>query len=213
MPYIYSDAWQVTSKHGTLMRPLVMDWREDVDAQNTGDEYLFGPAILVAPVTTQGSTSRTVYLPQATWYDFWTGEKQDGGKRIQADAPLEKLPLFVRAGSIVPMGPAMEWSTEKPADPIEVRVYPGADGDFTLYEDENDGYAYQKGAHATIGLHWDDGAKTLTIGAREGSFSGMLKERTFRVVVVGSGHGVGIGESEKAEATVSYKGEKAEVKP
>jgi len=213
MPYIYSDAWQVTSKHGTLMRPLVMDWREDVEAQNTGDEYLFGPAILVAPVTTQGATSRTVYLPQTTWYDFRTGEKVDGGRHMQADAPLEKLPLFVRAGSIVPMGPPMEWSTEKPADPIELRVYPGADGDFTMYEDENDGYAYQKGAHATIALHWDEGAKTLTIGARQGSFPGMLKERTFRVVVVGSGHGVGIGETEKAEAEVSYKGEKAEVKP
>jgi len=98
------------------------------EAQNTGDEYLFGPAILVSPVTTEGATSRTVYLPQATWYDFWTGDKQEGGKRIQADAPLEKMPLFVRAGSIIPMGPAMEWTTEKPADPIEVRVYPGRMG-------------------------------------------------------------------------------------
>ncbi|MGA2167238.1 MAG: TIM-barrel domain-containing protein [Terracidiphilus sp.] len=212
MPYIYSEAWQVTSRHGTLMRPLVMDWREDVEAQNTGDEYLFGPAILVSPVTTEGATSRTVYLPQATWYDFWTGEKQEGGKRIQADAPLEKLPLFVRAGSIVPMGPAMEWTTEKPADPIELRIYPGADGDFTLYEDENDSYRYEKGAHATIALHWDDGAKTLTVGAREGSFKGMLAERTFRVVLVGKEHGVGIEESEAAEATVSYKGEKTAVK-
>jgi alpha-D-xyloside xylohydrolase len=216
MPYIYSEAWQVTSHHGTLMRPLVMDWREDVEAQNTGDEYLFGPAILVSPVTTEGATSRTVYLPQATWYDFWTGEKVEGGKRgirITADAPLEKLPLFVRAGSIVPMGPAMEWTTEKPADPIELRVYPGADGDFTLYEDENDSYRYQKGAHATIALHWDDRAKTLTVGAREGSFKGMLAERTFRVVLVGKEHGVGIEESEAAEATVSYKGEKTAVKP
>ena len=208
MPYIYSQAWQVTSNHGTLMRPLVMDWRNDVQAQNTGDEYMFGPAILVSPVYTEGATSRTVYLPKATWYDFWTGQKQEGGTRIQADAPLSKLPLFVRAGSIIPMGPAMEWTTEKPADPIELRVYPGADGDFTLYEDENDGYAYEKGAHATIPLHWDDAAKTLTIGAREGSFPGMLAERTFRVVLVSASHGVGIGESASAEATVSYKGEK-----
>ena len=100
----------------------------------------------------------------------------EGGARIEADAPLSKLPLFVRAGSIVPMGPAMEWTTEKPADPLEVRVYPGADGDFTLYEDENDGYNYTKGAHATIALHWDDAAKTLAVGAREGSFPGMLNE-------------------------------------
>jgi len=213
MPYIYSEAWQVTNNHGTLMRPLVMDWREDVEAQNTGDEYLFGLAILVSPVYTQGVSSRTVYLPKATWYDFWTGEKVEGGKRIQADAPLEKLPLFVRAGSIVPMGPKMEWATEKPADPIELRIYGGADGDFNFYEDENDSYRYEKGAHATIALHWDDGAKTLTIGAREGSFPGMLAQHTFRLVVVGKGHGVGIQESEAAEATVVYKGEKMAVRP
>jgi alpha-D-xyloside xylohydrolase len=212
MPYIYSEAWQVTSAHGTLMRPLVMDWRNDVEAQNTGDEYLFGPAILVSPVTTQGATSRTVYLPQAGWYDFWTGEKVEGGRHIQADAPLSKLPLYVRAGSIVPLGPAMEWTTEKPADPIELRIYPGADGDFTLYEDENDNYNYAKGAHATIALHWDDGAKTLTVGSREGSFPGMLAERRFRVVVVAKGHGVGIGESGTAEATVVYKGGKLVVR-
>ena len=210
LPYIYSEAWQVTSNHGTLMRPLVMDWHDDVEAQNTGDEYLFGPAILVSPVTTQGATSRSVYLPKTTWYDFWTGKREDGGKRIEADAPLEKLPLYVRAGSIIPMGPTMEWSTEKPADPIEIRVYPGADGDFTLYEDENDNYDYAKGQHATIQLHWDDAAKTLTIGARQGSFPGMLKQHTFNVVVVGEGRGVGFGSDQGK--TVVYKGERVVVK-
>jgi alpha-D-xyloside xylohydrolase len=213
MPYIYSQAWQVTSHHGTLMRPLVMDWRDDVDAQNTGDEYLFGPAILVSPVYTQGATTRNVYLPKAIWYDFWTGDKVEGGKRIEADAPLNKLPLFVRAGSIVPMGPAMEWSTEKPADPIELRIYPGADGDFVFYEDENDNYNYQKGAHATIALHWDDAARTLTVGAIEGSFPGMLAEHTFHVVLVGKGRGAGIGESASAGKNVIYKGAKVVVQP
>jgi alpha-D-xyloside xylohydrolase len=208
LPYIYSQAWQVTNHHGTLMRPLVMDWRDDVEAQNTGDEYLFGPAILVSPVTTQGATSRPVYLPKAIWYDFWTGERLEGGRRIQADAPLERLPLFVRAGSIVPMGPRMEWSTEKPADPIELRIYPGADGDFTLYEDENDGYNYSKGAHATMALHWDDGAKSLTLGVREGSFPGMLTKHTFKIVLVGKGHGTGSGESGTAEKTLVYDGSK-----
>jgi alpha-D-xyloside xylohydrolase len=212
MPYIYSEAWQVTSRHGTLMRPLVMDWRTDVEAQNTGDEYLFGPALLVSPVYTEGATTRTVYLPKATWYDFWTGEKTEGGKRIEADSPLSKLPLFVRAGSIVPMGPAMEWSTEKPADPLELRVYAGADGNFTLYEDENDGYAYTKGALATIALHWDDAMRTLTADAREGSFPGMLTKRTFRVVVVRAGHGVGIAESAAADKTITYDGEKTAVR-
>jgi alpha-D-xyloside xylohydrolase len=213
LPYIYSEAWQVTSKHGTLMRPLVMDWRNDVEAQNTGDEYLFGPAILVSPVTTQGATSRTVYLPKATWCDFWTGAAIEGGKRIEADAPLAKLPLYVRAGSIIPMGPTMEWSTEKPADPIEIRVYPGADGDFTLYEDENDNYDYAKGKHAIIPLHWDDAAKTLTIGAREGSFPGILEKHTFNVVVVGEGKGVGIGDGTVQAHAVTYEGDRVVVKP
>jgi alpha-D-xyloside xylohydrolase len=213
LPYIYSVAWQVTSKHGTMMRPLVMDWRNDVDAQNTGDEYLFGPAILVSPVTTQGATTRTVYLPKATWYDFWTGAKVEGGKRVEAEAPLAKLPLYVRAGSIVPMGPTMEWSTEKAADPIEIRIYPGADGDFTLYEDENDNYDYAKGQHATIQLHWDDAARTLTLGAREGTFPGMVEKHTFNVIVVGAGKGVGIGDGAAQGRSVSYTGDQAVVKP
>ena len=213
LPYIYSEAWQVTSNHATLMRPLVMDWRTDVVAQNTGDEYLFGPSILVSPVYTQGATSRSVYLPAATWYDFWTGEKIAGGQRITADAPLAKLPLYVRAGSIVPMGPAMEWSTQKPADPIELRIYPGADGDFTLYEDENDNYDYTKGQHATIALHWNDAEHTLTIGARQGSYPGMAPQHTFRVVVVGKDHGTGIGETASANTTATYSGQAITVKP
>ena len=212
LPYIYSQAWQVTSNHGTFMRPLVMDWREDVQAQQTGDEYLFGPAILVSPVTTQGVTSRRVYLPKATWYDFWTGAKAEGGKYVDAEAPLEKLPLFVRAGSIIPMGPTMEWSTQKAADPIEVRIYAGADGDFTLYEDENDNYDYAKGQHATIPLHWNDAARTLTIGARQGSFPGMLQKHTFNVVVVGEQRGVGVKES-AAGRRIEYTGDRVEVKP
>jgi alpha-D-xyloside xylohydrolase len=213
LPYIYSEAWQVTNRHSTLMRPLVMDWRTDVEAQNTGDEYLFGRAILVSPVYTQGATSRTVYLPKSTWYDFWTGDKIEGEKRIEADAPLSKLPLYVRAGAIIPMGPAMEWSTQKPADPVELRIYPGADGDFTLYEDENDGYNYQAGAHSTILLHWDDASRTLTLGSREGSYAGMAPQHTFHIVIAGKDHGVGIGESSKADATVVYKGERIVTKP
>jgi alpha-D-xyloside xylohydrolase len=208
MPYIYSQAWQVTSNHGTLMRPLVMDWRQDVEAQNTGDEYLFGPAILVSPVYTQGATSRSIYLPQSVWYDFWTGEKVDAskaGQRIQADAPLSKLPLYIRAGSIIPMGPKMEWTTEKPADPIELRIYQGANGDFTFYEDQNDGYQYQKGAHATTNIHWDDATKTLTLSQREGTFQGMLPEHTFHVVLVSNNHGAGIEES-TPNKTITYTG-------
>jgi alpha-D-xyloside xylohydrolase len=213
MPYIYSQAWQVTSNHSTLMRPLVMDWREDFEAQNTGDEYLFGPAILVSPVYLQGATTRSVYLPQSLWYDFWTGDKVDAtkaGQRIQADAPLAKLPLYVRAGSIIPMGPKMEWTTEKPSDPIELRIYPGANGDFTLYEDQNDGYQYEKGAHATIPIHWDDAAKTLTLGPREGTFEGMQAGHTFNIVLVNKSHGAGI-EASSPDKTVTYTGARSAV--
>jgi alpha-D-xyloside xylohydrolase len=213
MPYIYSQAWRVTSGRYTLMRPLVMDWRTDTRAQNTGDEFLFGPSILVNPVYIQGATTRSVYLPKATWYDFWTGEKLAGEQTIQAAAPLDKLPLYIRGGSILPLGPTMEWTTEKPEDPIELRVYPGADGDFTLYEDENDNYNYEKGAHATIPMHWDDAAHTLTINAREGSFPGMLARRTFRVVLVARGRGAGISPSSTAAKTVTYAGEKLSVVP
>jgi len=213
MPYIYSEAWRVTNERYTIMRPLVMDWRTDVRAQNTGDEFMFGPSILVNPVDVQGATSRSVYLPKATWYDFWTGERVEGEQTLQSAAPLDKLPLYVRAGSILPLGPAMEWTTEKPEDPIELRVYPGADGDFTLYEDENDNYNYEKGAHATIPMHWNDAAHTLNIGARKGSFPGMLEKRSFRVVVVGRGHGSGIAPSPASEKTVNYTGAGVSLRP
>jgi alpha-D-xyloside xylohydrolase len=206
MPYIYSEAWRVTSQRYTLMRPLVMDWRTDVRAQNTGDQYMFGPSILVNPVYIQGATSRSVYLPKATWYDFWTGEKLDGEQTIQAAAPLEKLPLYIRAGSILPLGPELQWTTEKPEDPIELRIYPGADGDFTLYEDENDNYNYEKGLHATIPIHWDDATRTLTFGARQGTFPGMAQQHTFRLVLVAPNHGVGINAGAEPEKSVIYSG-------
>jgi alpha-D-xyloside xylohydrolase len=182
LPYIYSVAWKTTSEGYTMMRPLVMDFRTDVRAQNVGDQFLFGPAILVNPVTEPDARTRHLYLPKAKWYDFWTGAATEGGQAIDAPTSIDSIPLYVRAGSIVPMGPDLQYSTEKPADPIEVRVYRGADGAFTLYEDENDTYNYEKGVHATIPFLWDEARKTLTIGDRAGQFPGMLATRTFRVV-------------------------------
>jgi alpha-D-xyloside xylohydrolase len=136
-----------------------------------------------------------------------------GGRTIDADAPVERLPLYVRAGSILPLGPEEEWSTEKPADPIELRVYRGADGDFTLYEDENDSYNYEKGAYVTIPLHWDDVKQVLTLGDRKGQFPGMLQSRVFRVVFVGENHGVGISQVEKPDKSVPYSGKQTTVVP
>ena len=206
LPYIYSVAWMTTSQSYTPMRPLVMDFRGDVRAQNIGDQFLFGPAILVNPVTEPGATTRHLYLPKTEWYDFWTGHSTMGGRAVDAEAPLDSLPLLVRAGSIVPMGPDLEYAAEKPADPIELRVYQGADADFTLYEDEGDNYDYEKGAYATIPMHWDDSARSLTIGDRKGQFPGMLASRTFRVVFVGEGHGTGIGQTAQPDKVVEYSG-------
>jgi alpha-D-xyloside xylohydrolase len=211
LPYIYSLGWMTTDQSYTPMRALAMDFRTDVRAQNIGDEYLYGPAILVAPVTEPGATVRHLYLPKARWYDFWTGKAVDGGAAIDTAAPIERMPLFVRAGSIVPMGPDVQWSSEKPADPIELRVYAGADGHFTLYEDENDTYNYEKGAFATIAFAWDDSSHTLTIGERKGRFPGMLEKRTFHVVFVGDGHGNGIDPTTTADKMVEYTGQQVSV--
>jgi alpha-D-xyloside xylohydrolase len=127
--------------------------------------------------------TRRIYLPPARGFDFWSGTSAQGPRTLDAAAaPLERIPLYVRAGSIVPMGPEKQWSTEKPEDPIELRIYAGADGDFTLYEDENDNYNHEGGAFATISLHWDDARQALTLGARQGGFPGMLDGRTFRGV-------------------------------
>jgi alpha-D-xyloside xylohydrolase len=213
LPYIYSLAWKTTSAGYTIMRPLVMDFRTDVRAQNVGDQFMFGPALLVSPVTEPSADSRHVYLPEARWFDFWSGTTLQGGRAIEAPAPIDRLPLYVRAGSILPLGPEMEWSTEKPEDPIELRVYPGADGDFALYEDENDNYNYEKGVYATIALHWDDARRTLTIGGRKGEFPGMLQNRTFHVVVVNEHHGIGVMPEDKPDRVVQYSGKQLAVTP
>jgi alpha-D-xyloside xylohydrolase len=213
LPYIYSTAWRITHEGYTPMRPLVMDFRTDVKAQAIGDQFLYGPALLVSPVTDPGEKSRNLYLPQgADWYDFWTGAKQTGGRFITAEAPLDTIPLFVRAGSIIPMGPDLQYSDEEPADPIEIRVYPGADGDFVLYEDEGDSYRYEKGAFSTIALHWDDTAQALTIGNRAGNFQGMLQNRSFQIVWVGQNNGIGFDVVLHPQKTVRYVGRAITVK-
>ena len=152
--------------------------------------------------------TRSVYVPAgASWIDFWTGEKLEGGRAIIADAPIEKIPLMIRAGSILPMGPFLQYSTEKPADPIELRIYPGADGSFTLYEDESDNYNYEKGVYATIAFHWNNAKRQLTIDARKGDFPGMLRTRTFQIVMVSKSHGVGVDVTANPDKVISYNGE------
>ncbi|HEV2698539.1 MAG TPA: glycoside hydrolase family 31 protein [Terriglobales bacterium] len=206
LPYIYSLAWKTTSESYTPMRPLVMDFRNDLNAQNIGDQFMYGPAFLVNPVTEQAAAQRHVYLPNGKWYDFWTGSTLEGGKFADVAAPLDRMPLYVRAGSIIPMGPEQEYSNQKPADPIELRVYSGADGDFTLYEDEGDTYNYEKGRYATIPIHWKDATHTLTVGERKGSFSGMLQSRTFNVTFTREKRGTGIEPAPAPDKVIQYSG-------
>ena len=212
VPYIYSLAWKVTHDDYTMMRPLVMDWRTDHKVWDIGDEYMFGPAFLVSPVWKEGAQTREVYLPQApVWYDFWTGERVAGSHELEVNAPLAKLPLFMRAGSIVPLGPEVEYAEQKPSDPIEVRIYRGADGSFDLYEDEGDSYRYEQGAYVVIPMHWNEAAGTLTFGERIGTFAGMIKDRKFHIILVGPGHGVGEAVSSDADAVVEYTGKSEEI--
>ncbi len=221
LPYIYSLSAKVTHEGYTIMRSLAFDFRTDPGIVNIPDQYMFGPAFLVNPVTARmysvpNSSSikktRKVYLPgTGDWYDFWTGKVLHGGQTLDAAAPIEKIPLYIKAGSIVPMGPYLQYATEKAADPIEIRIYTGADASFVLYEDENDTYNYEKGSFATIPLQWDDKAKTLTIGTREGSFPGMLNTRTFRVVWVDAKNGTGVEPAAKARE-VAYSGQPVVVK-
>ena len=207
MPYIYSLAWRVASEDDTIQRPLVMDWRTDPRTWNLGDQFMFGPALLVNPVLKAGAEKRSVYLPAAAaWYDFWTGKSLSGSQDIDAEAPLDRMPLFVRAGSILPMGPEIEYAAQDPAGPVEIRVYRGADGKFDLYEDAGDGYDYQKGQHSIIPIRWDDRNAVLTIGAREGTFPGVVEHRAFHVVLVTTGHGVGEAVTSAANAELAYNG-------
>lgn len=207
LPYIYSLAWQVTHHDYTIMRPLVMDWQGDRKVWNIGNEFMFGPAILVSPVTHQGATARYVYLPPSPkWYDFWTGDTLAGGQRFNAPAPLNQIPLYVRAGSILPMGPEVEYAAQKPGAPIDLRIYSGADGHFTLYEDQGDTYNYEKGAYATIPIDWTEATHTLTIGARSGSYPGMPAIRIFNIIFVRANHGVGGAVTTHPDRTVTYSG-------
>ena len=162
MPYIYSLGYNTYKTGAPFMRSLFMDFPNDPNVANIGDEYMFGPAFLVAPVTEQGETVRNVYLPAGSdWYNYWTNERYHGGQIAKVDAPIDIIPLFVRAGSIIPTGSAIE-STAQEQKIAKVRVYPGADADFTLYSDDGTTYAYEKGDFKTTHLRWDDAARKLS---------------------------------------------------
>jgi alpha-D-xyloside xylohydrolase len=200
MPYIYSEAAQVTLHGSTLLRPLVMDFPSDQSALQQKYEFLFGKDLLIAPVTAPSVTTASVYLPEAEsgWYDFWTEKPLRGGRTVESAAPVNTIPVFVRAGSILPLGPVEQYVDQMPESPIELRVYPGSDGTFTLYDDEGTNYDYESGQSSTIVLHWKDRSRELLIGRRAGSFPRMHNERSFVVHVAGS---------TQAPQQVRYRGE------
>lgn len=232
LPYIYSTSWEVTNSHSTMMRALVMDFASDKDALDIDNQYMFGKSILVCPVTSPQYLTKQlrgrdsvlvedfstvkkseVYLPAGTiWYDYWTGVRHRGGQTIMKETPLDIIPLFVKAGAILPVGPEVQYATEKPWDNLEIRIYRGADGEFVLYEDENDNYNYEKGMYSTISFNWNERQRTLTIGDRNGSFPGMINNRKFKLVLVDENQGTGIERSGKFNKTVTYSGNKMVVR-
>ena len=185
MPYLYSLAGWAHFKDYTLMRALVMDFNGDANVLNIGNQWMFGPALMACPVGYYKARNRSVYFPeQCDWYDLYTGEHIEGGQSLVVDAPYERIPVFVREGAIIPFGPQMEWSDEKPAELINLYVYAGQDGTFQLYEDEGTNYNYEKGKYATIDIRYDDSTRTVSFGKRQGSFPGMLKNRRFNIVLI-----------------------------
>jgi len=212
MPYIYTVAADTYHRDGTMMRGLSMDFVDDPKARNIKDEYLFGNSFLVAPVYQYKSRARSVYLPAgAQWYDFHTGQRHPGGAAVQTAAPLGRMPLFVRGGSIVPVGPEVQYTAEKPDAPITLLVFTVTDGSFELYEDDGVSYGYEKGQFSRIPIRYDAATGTLVIGARSGSYPGMPEERTFNVRWIRDGANPSDLDA-KPDATVSYKGAEVVVK-
>ncbi|WP_432221113.1 TIM-barrel domain-containing protein [Flavobacterium sp. TMP13] len=213
MPYIYTLNGMLNTHDYTMMRALVMDFANDTKVHDIKDQYMFGPSFMACPVTDYKATKRDVYLPKETkWVDFWTGKTFDGGQTISTVAPLNEMPLYLKAGSIVPFGPDVQYALEKPADTIELRVYTGADGSFSLYEDENTNNNYLKGKSSSIPFQWNETTQTLTIAKRIGSFDGMLKQRTFNIVFVNETNGKGSLVSSKIDKKVTYLGEEIQIK-
>ena len=218
LPYIYTTSWEVTAHQSTFMRALMMDFAKDKNVWNIHNQYMFGKSLLVCPVTQPMYTtinadslraedfstvkSTRIYLPKGIdWYDFWTNQRQTGGQYIQKDTPIDIMPLYVKAGSILPIGPEVQYTTEKQWDNLEVRIYTGSNGEFTLYEDENDNYNYENGIYSTIAMKWNDRTRTFTIESRKGEFEGMPKERKFNILT-----------TDGITKTVNYNGKKTVVK-
>ena len=213
MPYIYSLDGMVWLKDYTIMRALVMDFRNDLMARNIYDQYLFGPALMVCPVHEYKARVRDVYLPSGYgWYDLYTGKYFEGGQMLKAEAPLEKIPVFVKEGSIIPLGPELRYTGEKPADPVKLFIYTGKDASFTLYEDEGVNYNYEKGMFSVIEITYNESGKELTIGARKGEYPGMLVNRIFEIIPVSQREPVPVDFARPGKFRIEYNGQSSNIK-
>ncbi len=213
LPYIYSLAGAAYQDDYTIMRGLAMDFSADTAVSNIGDQYMFGPSLLINPVYEYKQRNRAVYLPKcAGWYDFYSGKWYEGGQTIIADAPYERMPVFVKAGSIIPFGPSLQYTSQKQADTITLNICTGADASFNLYEDEGTNYNYEKGKYTIIPMIYNDQAKTLTIDKRKGGFDGMLNGRTLKITWIDKNKNIGLDKKSKPDATVKYNGEKILIK-
>lgn len=231
LPYIYSTSWEVTKHQSSMMRALMMDFAKDKNVLDINDQFLLGKSIMISPVVNAmyvkaGAAPGTAkiedfstvkakesYLPSGTsWFDFWTGEKLSGGRKVNKQTPLDMIPVYVKAGSVLPVGPAVQYAEEKKWDILEIRIYPGGNGQFELYEDENDNYNYEKGVYSNINFSWNDAKKILTISDRNGRFPGMPQKRMFNIVVVSKTKGIGENLVTKPDKAVNYSGKKVQVK-
>jgi len=220
IPYVYSLAAKTTFQNYTIMRALAFDFPRDTRVYNIPDEYMFGPSFLVCPITqkTESGDQNTqpvkeVYLPKGTWYNFWNGHKVLGGQRVKASAPMDIIPVFIRAGSIIPMGPAVEYATQESMEPLEIRIYPGANGSFQYYEDENDSYNYEKGNYATFAFNWNDKTQKLTITQRKGSFPGMKTKIPMKINLVKPNQDQESAKNSHPEKIILYSGKSISIHP
>lgn len=213
LPYIYSLAAETYWNNYTIMRGLIMDFPNDKNVTNINDQYLFGSSFLINPVYEYHAVSRKVYLPAGTgWYDFYTGKYFEGGRNINADAPFSRMPLFVKEGSIIPVGPDLQFTLQKPADTISLFIYTGKNASFKLYEDEDISYNYEKGMYSNIRFDYNENEKTLIIQKRDGTFSGMLQKRIFNIICIKKSNPVAFDFAQKYDEQVLYDGEKLSVK-
>lgn len=209
MPYIYSLVGKTYQDNYTIMRGLPMDFGADEKVKNIADQYMFGPSILVNPVYEYEKRNRQVYLPDANgWYDFYTGKFLEGGQTITADAPYENLPLYIKEGSIIPCGPNIQYVAEKSSEPFTIYVFTGKDASFSLYEDEATNYNYENNRFSNITFNYNEASGILTVEDRKGSFDGMEKNRTFKIVWISKEKPGVISFESKADKTVKYSGRK-----